>query len=427
MSPDSESVYRGFTPRPLMGDIRLFHGYMATVPEVDEAEFEALEATFAEPFVGITTDGEVRRGLYEPPARPDPGGHARAAAQGAREFLAALDYEDQRRAALQPLDSPHRRRWTNAFTTWLPPTLMLADLTPGQREAAMAIVRACMSETGFAEVRKVMALNEALGDFVRLHKDTLGEWVYWFAIFGEPCETEPWGWQLMGHHVVLNCLIAGDEIAFGPTFLGAEITQIDEGPMAGMSALQSEHRAGPAFLRTLTDAQLEEAVLYRSMRTHDLPPHLAGRVDGRHRAGAGRDNLVLPYEGLRCDTLSPEQAEGLLALVRTYVGRVAEPHAEEQLALVRRHLPDTWFAWIGNPNGEEAFYYRVHSPVLIVEFDHHAGIFLTSEEPQPFHIHTIVRLPNGADYGMELLERLSAARDRGVDSDDGVLEARLGL
>jgi hypothetical protein len=46
--------------------------------------------------------------------------------------------------------------------------------------------------------------------------------------------------------------------------------------------------------------------------------------------------------------------------------------------------------------------------VLIVEFDHHAGIFLTSEEPQPFHIHTIVRAPNGGDYGMELLRRSDA-------------------
>jgi len=404
VSRDSESVYRGFTPRPLMDDIRLFHGYMAAVPRVDEAEFQALEATFDEPFTGITSDGTVRTGLYEAPLDPDPG-RTGVAAERARTFLDMLDYEDQRRAALQPLDSPHRRRWTNAFTTWLPPTLMLDDLGPDQREAAMDIVRACMSESGFAEIRKVMALNEALGDFVRLHRDTLGEWVYWFAIFGEPGATEPWGWQLMGHHLVLNCLIAGDELVFGPSFLGAEITQIDQGPMAGMSGLQSEHAAGPAFLRTLTDAQLDQAVLYRSMRSADLPPELAGRVDGRHRAGAGRDNLVLPYQGLPCDSLSPKQTDALLGLVHTYVGRVAEPHASEHLALVRRHLAETRFAWIGNPNGAEAFYYRVHSPVLIIEFDHHAGIFLTSEEPQPFHIHTIVRLPNGADYGMDLLDR----------------------
>lgn len=426
MQSDRQSVYRGFVPRPLMGDIRLFHGYMAAVPKVDEGEFQALESAFDEPFVGITSDGTVRPGLYDAPAGAEPG-RMRGAMERARAFLETLEYEDQRRAALQPINSPHRRRWTNAFTTWLPPTLMLDDLRPGQRDAAMEIVRACTSEAGYAEIRKVMALNEALGDFVRLHRDTLGEWVYWFALFGEPSETEPWGWQLMGHHLVLNCLIAGDEMVFGPTFLGAEITQIDQGPMAGMSGLQSEHRAGPAFLRTLSAQQLSHAVLYRSMRTADLPPALAGRVDGRHRAGAGRDNLVLPYEGLVCDGLSPEQTDALLGLISVYVGRAAEPHAGEQMALIERYLPETRFVWIGNPDGDEAFYYRVHSPVLIIEFDHHAGIFLTSEEPQPFHIHTIVRLPNGADYGMDLLGRLPASRDRRVHADDRVLEAGLGL
>jgi hypothetical protein len=408
---DKRSVYRGFTPRPLMGDIRLFHGYMAAVPKVDEGEFQALEAALDEPFIGITADGAVTPGLYDAPAGADPG-RTRVVMDRAREFLQTLEYEDQRRAALQPIESRHRRRWTNAFTTWLPPTLLLDDLRPDQRDAAMEVVRACMSEAGFAEVRKVMALNEALGDFVRLHKDTLGEWIYWFAVFGEPSETEPWGWQLMGHHLVLNCLIAGDELVFGPTFLGAEITQIDQGPMAGMSALQSEHVAGPEFLRTLSGEQRRDAVLYASMRTADLPPELAGRVDGRHRAGAGRDNLVLAYEGLSCGSLSGEQADALLRLVSVYVRRVAEPHAGEQMALIERHLPETRFAWIGSPEGDEAFYYRVHSPVLIVEFDHHAGIFLTSEEPQPFHIHTIVRLPNGADYGMDLLRRQAGQAPR---------------
>jgi Protein of unknown function (DUF3500) len=405
MDQREQSAYRGFTPRPLMKDIRLFHGYMASVPKVDEGEFKALEQAFAEPFVGITTDGTVREGMYDAPAGPEGRELARAVAARARAFIESLDYEDQRHAASQSLDSAHRRRWTNAFTTWLPPALMLDDLRPEQRDAAIGIVRACMSETGFAEVRKVMALNEALGDFVRLHRDTLGEWIYWFTIFGSPSDTEPWGWQLMGHHLVLNCVIAGDEIAFGPTFLGAEITEIDRGPMAGMSALQSEHAAGPAFLHTLSDSQRDLAVLFASMRSEDLPPELAGRVDGRHRGGAGRDNLVLPYQGLRCDELEPGQASALIELIRTYVGRVAEPQADAQMELIERHLTDTHFAWIGNPSGEEAFYYRVHSPVILIEFDHHAGIFLTAEEPQPFHIHTIVRLPNGGDYGVELLRR----------------------
>jgi hypothetical protein len=56
--------------------------------------------------------------------------------------------------------------------------------------------------------------------------------------------------------------------------------------------------------------------------------------------------------------------------------------------------------------GEGAvFYYKVHSPVILIEFDHHRGVFLDVEEPVPFHIHTIVRTPNGNDYGKDLLRQ----------------------
>ena len=187
--------------------------------------------------------------------------------------------------------------------------------------------------------------------------------------------------------------------------MGAEMVEIDEGPLAGASALREEQAAGLALARSLSAQQRSVAVLYPSMLTADLPPPLQGRVEGRHRAGAGRDNLVLPYAGLNASELSDEQVGLLLALVEVFVGRKAQAHAEQEMERVRRHLGQTHFAWIGDPDSDGPFYYRVHSPVLLLEFDHHAGIFLTSDEPQPFHIHTIVRTPNGGDYGMALLRR----------------------
>jgi hypothetical protein len=52
-----------------------------------------------------------------------------------------------------------------------------------------------------------------------------------------------------------------------------------------------------------------------------------------------------------------------------------------------------------------AFSYRVQSQVTFIEFDHHAGVFLTNAKPAQFHVHTIVRTPNGCDYGFDLLRR----------------------
>ena len=43
--------------------------------------------------------------------------------------------------------------------------------------------------------------------------------------------------------------------------------------------------------------------------------------------------------------------------------------------------------------------------MLIIEFDHHAGVFLGNAEPEKFHVHTLVRTPNGNDYGMALVRQ----------------------
>jgi hypothetical protein len=56
------------------------------------------------------------------------------------------------------------------------------------------------------------------------------------------------------------------------------------------------------------------------------------------------------------------------------------------------------FLGLGNV-GTISFYYGNQSPVTIVEFDHHSGGFLNSEESAELHLHTIVRTPNEGDYG----------------------------
>ena len=48
---------------------------------------------------------------------------------------------------------------------------------------------------------------------------------------------------------------------------------------------------------------------------------------------------------------------------------------------VRRHLGETHFAWMGGFGEDSAFYYRVHSPVILVEFDHQRGIVFDSDAP----------------------------------------------
>jgi hypothetical protein len=81
-------------------------------------------------------------------------------------------------------------------------------------------------------------------------------------------------------------------------------------------------------------------------------------------------------------------------------------HAKVKMSEVDAHLADTRFAWIGGTEPDSVFYYRIQSPVILIEFDHQRGIALErTGKPTRKHIHTVVRTPNGNDYGKDLLRQ----------------------
>jgi hypothetical protein len=246
-----------------------------------------------------------------------------------------------------------------------------------------------------------MRLNAWLGEYIQLYLDTLTEWMYWLAIFGEPRLDEPWGWQLWGHHLDVSCAVVGRQLVLTPTFVGAEPAFAPD----GTRILDEERAAGFAMFDALTSMQRRKATLYPSMRRTDLPEALTGPVDGRHLGGAGQDNRVIPYAGIRGDELSVGQRTAMLAVAEPYLDCMPPgPHAAKR-AQIERHLDETRFAWIGGDDPDGPCYYRLHSPVVLIEYDNHPGIFLDNPEPEPFHVHTIVRTPNGGDYGRDLLRR----------------------
>ena len=392
-------LYRGY-PASTLKSGRVYHGIGVDIPAPGRPMMARLKAAFAEPFQGISAEGDITPGLF-PLQRT--GIRSAPAVQAAHQYLARLRRSDFRRLALEPLDSPDRRRWTNAFPDWMPAGLWLADLESDERAAALAVIEASLSASGFAQARDAMRINEALGEFINHSRDSICEFGYFFTIFGEPSSTTPWGWRLMGYHLVLYCTFIADQMVLTPAFVGAEMSVIDQGPYAGVQILQQEQRGGLELASSLSAAQRARAVLHPSIKKADLPAALAG-LDGRHLTAAGQDNRLLPYEGIAADALSEGQRELLFKLIDLYVSRAPEPYRTQRMAEIRGHLHETHFAWIGDPE-RVPFYYRVHSPVIIIEFDHHSGIFLANAEPESFHIHTIVRTPNGNDYGSDLLRQ----------------------
>jgi hypothetical protein len=124
--------------------------------------------------------------------------------------------------------------------------------------------------------------------------------------------------------------------------------------------------------------------------------------------------VVLDYAGIRASELSPALQVQLLDLVALYVGNMDDGHAAVKMAEVRRYVGDTYFAWVGGTGPDSVFYYRIHSPVVLVEFDHQVPVGIrhlvtNPRGPVREHVHTVVRTPNGNDYGKDLLRQHYAA------------------
>jgi Protein of unknown function (DUF3500) len=341
-------------------------------------------------FTGITTDGSPLAGLF--PLRPS-GVSTAAITAAAQAYLASLD-EAQRATGQLPIDANEWLTWSNISPYVMRHGLLLEDLSEQQRSAALTVVQESLSASGYETTRNVMRLNYRIGELTGSW-DEYGEWVYFMTIFGTPSPIEPWGWQIDGHHCNLNCVIIGDQLVLSPAFLGSEPVYADGGKFAGTRVFEAEERSGLELMRALSPA----------LRARASIEDRFGPNESHIQAGAQQDNQQLPYAGIRFMDMSEAARQRLLELVRVYTDRVRPGHDGLRLDEIKAHLEDTYFAWFGGIEDDSVFYYRVHSPVTLIEFDHQSGVVFDNATPARIHIHTVVRTPNGNDYGKDLLRQ----------------------
>ena len=354
------------------------------------AEYE--RKGLAEPFKGVTTNGAVEPGLF---GIHSTGVSTTPVRNAAEAFLSSLT-KDQRERTMFPVDDPEWRKWMNQHF-YVRQGVSFKEMTDGQRSAAFGLLQASLSARGMKLTRDIMRLNETLAELTGDH-DFLGEWLYFITVMGKPSEQEPWGFQLDGHHAIINYFVLGDQVVMTPFFAGSEPVTATSGKYKGVSVLQNEQNEGLRMLLALNRGQSAKAIL-NSAKTQNY-----------NLGEAFKDNLVLDYAGARAADFTTPQQKQLLDLVDLYVGNMDEGHARVKMDEVKRHLENTWFAWIGGSGSSSVFYYRIHSPVILVEFDHQRPANLTKFAPNPDlpsrqHIHCVVRTPNGNDYGKDLLRQ----------------------
>ncbi|MEU6140680.1 DUF3500 domain-containing protein [Streptomyces sp. NPDC047081] len=348
-----------------------------------------------EDFFGLTTDGRRLDDLFTIHSQ---GVDTAPVVAAANAFLAGLT-DTQKKATQFTLRSTEWRTWSNLDPGEFPRKgVSLADLSDTQNALGTALLKAALSADGLETTEKIRRINNAAGELLG-KSDNFNDVLFYWTVMGTPSETEPWGFQLDGHHLVVNYFVLGDQVVMSPCFWGSEPTSIEiDGET--VSVCQEEVTASLAFIQSLTADQRATAIISATKADEDM------------KAGAFADNAVLAYAGIRATALTGAQKKKLLAVAEAFVDRAKADVARARMAEIRAHLDDTYAAWIGGTGDDDPFYLRVHSPVVWIEVDCQAAGPLggaygktRADGPSQLHIHSVIRTPNGNDYGSELLRQ----------------------
>ncbi len=339
----------------------------------------------------------------KPAARHAPSSAAQMT-ESAIVLLDSFSPENRATAIFALTDTKARTQWSN-----LPAALVeragvrVGDLSDAQRMLLHDLLRASTSSQGYQKIAGIMWLDDILheqsqerlaerGDdefFARL----VASWSsknYWISFFGDPSTDADWGYIITGHHLAASFTVVSGQIAFTPTFMGAEPYEVDAGPFAGWRAMSHEVERGFELAQSLSQEQIARAV-----QSADIPRDVV--------EGPGRKAQLKQFQGIPASTLTADQTTLLLQLVREYVANTDHDVAEAHLAKINQDGPDSlFFSWIGPIDDiKKRYYYRVHGPSILIEYIRERGV--GSEGGGANHIHTMVRDP-GNDYGEDWLQ-----------------------
>ena len=291
-------------------------------------------------------------------------------ATAAGRFLDGLP-EEARTKATYEFAAEERTRWHWTVPRSVPRNgLPLAEMTPAQRETALALLRASLSEEGYAKNLDIMSLQEDLGQDPSL---------YYVTIFGDPGGTAPWGWRFEGHHLSRHFTVAGDEVAAAPFFHGAWPTE----SASGLVAMEREEAAARELVLSLSGAARDEAVF----QAESLTVHVTQN-----------EPAVQPLEpvGVLADELAEDQQALIREIVETYLASLPDDLAD---AARPRAMPDgvagIRFGWAGSFEPRQPQYYRLQGETFLLEFD--------NSRNSGTHIHSVWR-DFDQDFGRHLLD-----------------------
>jgi hypothetical protein len=283
--------------------------------------------------------------------------------------LASLD-DTLRTKASYAFGDAERQRWHWTTPRGFPRNgLPLREMSPEQRELALALLRASVSEAGYKKALDIISLQNELGNDPEL---------YYVTVFGTPGTGEPWGWRFEGHHLSRHFTLMGDQVVMTPFFLGSWPTITD----AGFRAMPREEDAARELVISLDEGKRGVAIFQVETLTNHVTqnqPYVS----------------QLDPVGLPMSELNPDQQKLVLEIVQTYLntmpGDIATPIFER---IRSAGLEQVRFGWAGSLEQYQPQYYRLQGPTFLLEFD--------NSRNRGTHIHSVWR-DFEQDFGSHLV------------------------
>lgn len=302
----------------------------------------------------------------------------------ATRLLGGLD-ADQR--ALAQYDFDDEERWDWHFIPRKRPGLAFNDLREEQYPLILNLLRAGLSETGYATAETIRSLESVLRKIEgpnATHRDNLD---YHVSIFGTPDPKGTWALRYEGHHLSLHwTIVGGKAMATSPQFMGANPGIHPDGPKEGMrtsETLGALEDLGRSFVSQLPETKRSVAVIN--------PEAPADILSGTARDADMQDDLGIAYSDLD----DAEKAQ-LISLIEGFANVQRPEIAAQRLSRIRNAgLDSLKFAWMGPIELGEPHYFRVQGKTFILEYD--------NTQNNAKHPHSVWRDFHG-DFGKDLLK-----------------------
>jgi len=282
--------------------------------------------------------------------------------ESAVSFLDSLSATQREKTVLAFTD-PQRVGW-HFIPMKMRKGLPLREMNQAQQSAALRLLRAALSESGYRKASQIMLMEQVLQLLEGPNRTWERDWqLYYVTLFGEPGKSDQrWGFSFEGHHLSMNFVCQGDRIldstpqffASNPAILRSEVSGA---PLRkGTRILAEEEELAFELMASLSDAQRSQGI---------IAPEAPADIRAAGEAQPPTDTAL----GLAASELLPNQLSLLRNLIEVYVSAMPEEVAAERKRMIEGDgFEKIHFAWAGATEPGVGHYYRIQGPSFLIEF-----------------------------------------------------------